>query len=521
MLRKTALTVTAAFILILVIGLTFSPGAAQEDVLDEVKTLLRMQYVEPLPEEKLEGETIQEVLDNIDDPYTDHLTREEYRDYLDSIDNDFSGIGVYFEMVEEGVMVTSVMPDTPAEEAGVKAGDIIVEAAGESLEGASNEKAVRLITGPEGTEVELKIQREDREGLIELVVTRSQIEVPSVMGELLGEDIGYLELLSFGEQTPQKFEEHYLDLKEQGADKWVVDVRYNSGGYLHAALEIAGYFLNGDPATRVKNYNLDIEDTLEAEPADYSVEGPVIMLTNEYSASASEILAAALKDHGEGFLVGETTFGKGSVQSPYRLSDDSYLIMTVNYFYSPDGTTINEVGVDPQLDLQGMEGEEFLQAAELLLSGKEREADTTRLGYDDNWEFDICLEAAREPENWPVFHRLVEEMGVEESRDYFYPEHRLIKEMENIEKDHRFAITFSHPVDRDTVDRESIRLVNQTEGESIDLSFEFSEDKKEVKVITGEEMTPGEDYWLLIEQEITGKKGERLSQPGLVEVPVE
>jgi len=520
-LFQKAAKVFIMLVVVLAVVTSFAGAEEEIDEVDQVKNMLFFNYVEPVSWGDLEGDTIEEILENLDDPYTIHLSREEFQEYLETIENDFSGIGVQFEMIDEGMLVTSVMPDTPAEDAGMQEGDIVVEADGVSLEDASNEETVSIVTGEEGTDVSLVIKRNGE--FLEKEITRAKIDVPSVRGEILSEGTGYINTYSFSEETPYQFEDNYVDLRGQGARSWIVDLRYNSGGFLEAALELSGFFLEeGETVMRTKNYNLDMEEEEGAREQNYSLEGPVILLVNEYSASASEIIASALRDHNRAFIVGETTFGKGSVQQPIELVDGSVLNMTVSYFYSPEGGAINEVGVEPHLDLSGWEDEQQLKAAELLQSGSGVDSDAVvSMLYYQGFDFAVNVEKARKGEYWPVYYQLVERMGRKEARDHFYPRHSFREEMEEVESDHDFAVRFSSALKEESVHGDSIQLREKTGGGKVDLSFNYDEDNRVVEIMPEGDLEEGEVYWLLFGEELEGMQEEKLSSPVLVEVPVQ
>lgn len=177
----------------------------QADPVDQVRALLENQYVDPVSEDVLEADTIEEMLDKLDDPYTTYMTREVYEDFLDSLDRTFSGIGIYFEMVAEGVLVISVIADGPAERAELLPGDIIITADGQPMQGLSSEEAVSIIRGPKGTDIDLKIERNGT--IKEIVITREEITIDYITGESVNNDIGYLNLISFGSDIGDLFNE--------------------------------------------------------------------------------------------------------------------------------------------------------------------------------------------------------------------------------------------------------------------------------------------------------------------------
>jgi len=337
---------------------------AQADVADEIKTLLENHYFEPVNPQVLEGDTIEEILERLDDPYTTYMTQKEYANFQDSIDQSFYGIGIYFEMVTEGVLVTSVIAESPAEEAELLPSDVIIKADGKDMSGLPNEKTISIIRGPKNTVIPLEIKRNGE--IIETSVTRDEVNISNVTGELMDNDIGYIEINSFGSEIGKLFEKELELLTEQGADKWIIDLRNNSGGYLNGARNILGYLIQDEIALITESKNKRVNFT--ANEQDMVLDDPLIVLVNQYSASASEIVAAALKDHERALLIGETSYGKGTVQSLFNLTDDSVLKMTTRQFYSPSGEPINDIGVSPHLK---MNEENMISAAQLILGSKD------------------------------------------------------------------------------------------------------------------------------------------------------
>ncbi len=352
---------------------------AQADVADEIKTLLENHYFEPVNPQVLEGDTIEEILERLDDPYTTYMTQEEYANFQDSIDQSFYGIGIYFEMVTEGVLVTSVIAESPAEEAELLPADVIIKADGQDMSGLPNEKTISIIRGPKNTVIPLEIKRNGE--IIETSVTRDEVNISNVTGELMENDIGYVEINSFGSEIGKLFEKELELLTEQGADKWIIDLRNNSGGYLNGARNILGYLIQDEIALITESKNKRVNFT--ANEQDMALDDPLIVLVNQYSASASEIVAAALKDHERALLIGETSYGKGTVQSLFNLTDDSVLKMTTRQFYSPSGEPINDIGVSPHLK---MNEENMISAAQLILGSKD---ESTEIEHHKNRYFPL------------------------------------------------------------------------------------------------------------------------------------
>ncbi len=347
-LVKNKWLVSALLLVFIILTSTgLAAAVTEEELLEEAKEVLDNHYVDNVPAEVMEAESMEEMLYLLDDPYTNYFTDEEFQNIEESIDRDYSGIGVSVEMVDEGAEVITVLEDSPAEEEGIQPGDILLEADGQQLAGLSIEEVTALVRGEEGTEVELKV---DRNGEIMFFqVERQEITAEQLEGELRNGVTGYLHLKTFGSDTPQLFSDMLEDLAARGAERWMFDLRYNRGGRLMEALEIAGHFIGDKIAIQMKSVHEEKE--MPAFPSEPSVEPPAILLTNRESASAAEVLAAAVKDHGKGILVGSATFGKGTVQSWQELSA-GVLYFTSHRFYSPHGNSIDGEGVEPHVAVE-------------------------------------------------------------------------------------------------------------------------------------------------------------------------
>lgn len=368
--RFKRVSLTLSYILSLYI-VTSAPLTAKADIfsdqsLNEGRYLIENYYVEDAGDTALSKDNLKDMVKDLKDPYSTYMSAEEYNNFVNSINNKFYGIGVNIEMIAEGVKVLSVMEKSSALEAGIQPGDIIIEANGKSLSGLSSEAAVSYIRGEEGTYVELKIKR----GQTTFVkkVERREISLPTVTGKVLDKHIGYIGLSSFGENTPTEFKEQLEKLSMAKVDSFIIDLRFNSGGYTSSAFDIAGYFIGNNPVMGIKAKSEETE-VVNAVDHGYTIDKPVVFLINEYSASASEILSAAVKDYKKAVFIGENTYGKGVAQSIFQLSDGSYLKLTVYKFYSPNGKEINKIGIKPDIEVkdEGESAQDSLAVARVLL----------------------------------------------------------------------------------------------------------------------------------------------------------
>ncbi len=503
----------AAFICVsLIVGApVLSFAQTDTELAKEVRELLINNYVDPVTREVLEGETVEEILERLDDPHTTYMSREDYERFRDSIDPSFSGIGVYIEMVPEGVLVISVIPDSPAEEGGIMPGDIIITADGQEMKGLSVEEASAIIMGPEGSTVTLEIYREGT--VKEFSLVRQEIEIANVTGELLGEKTGYIRVNDFGRNTGSLFEENLVSLKEKGAEKWIIDFRNNGGGYVTGIRHLLGHLVPEELAFTAENKNRDVQQEYMASSKEVMMEGPLILLVNEYSASATEITAAALKDYDRALLMGTGTYGKGSVQSLFTLSDGSFFKMTTARVYSPSGAPIDGVGVSPHLEI---EGEYSPQTAHLLLGSEEE-------GYKvevNETNYYVDLELARDLDYWPAYTALLEALNKEGPLwEHYYPGHSFINNLEEVSPQKVFDVSFNMSVDPQTINGDTVNLVEACTGQGVELEFIFDGESL-VQVRPETELDSSIEYWLLFSDEIESKEGKQLKQPGLTTVTV-
>ncbi|MBS4022242.1 MAG: cell wall-binding repeat-containing protein [Dethiobacter sp.] len=388
---RKILAITLVFLIITCFAM--SAVLAVSPVLDEVRDLIRSYYVDVVPEEILNAAIIGEILDSLD-INTSYLSAEQFAKFLESMEDlSFSGIGIYIDTHEDGILVQSVIRYSPGEEAGLLAGDVIIRANGWSMKGMTTEEAITILRGPEGTTVSLFLRRGDKD--LNFDVIRRKIVIPTVTVDVLNGHIGYIDLNSFGGDTAQQFVIAIENLKARGVDSWIIDLRNNTGGYLYTAVDIAGHFIGSKTAVQI--VDREGTDYLTGTDHSYLIEQPVVFLVNDYSASASEILAGAVRDHGDAVLVGTNTYGKGSVQTLFGLSDGGILKLTTYRFYSPLGDPIDGVGLTPDILLVG---DEMDAAVELLsrYDGKgpflKLEASHNRVFIDETVEVKVNFTAA-------------------------------------------------------------------------------------------------------------------------------
>ncbi|GAB6085219.1 S41 family peptidase [Alkaliphilus crotonatoxidans] len=304
-------------------------------------------YYQELDQETLIEGAIEGMFDSIGDPYTDYMTAKEFNDLMTRTSGSYGGIGVIVTPGEDGyVTVVSPIEDTPGERAGITTGDRIIAVNGEAVTADKLDYAVELMKGEPGSSVVLSIKREGRAEPFDVDIKREEIRIQTVKSEVLNDNIGYIRISTFDEKTAADFKQHLKELEQKGIKGLVLDLRNNPGGLLDQCIEIADTLLG----EQVIVYTEDRHGVREEERSNKSkVDYPLVLLVNKGSASASEILAGAVKDGGEGTIVGTTTFGKGLVQQVKPLSDGTGFKYTVSQYFTPNGTNIHGTGIEPNI----------------------------------------------------------------------------------------------------------------------------------------------------------------------------
>ncbi len=322
------------------------------DIFWEAWEILKREFYGELPEgQEVTYAAIRGVLAALGDPNTILVEPVERELEQDQFRGEFGGIGAFVTMNEQGqLVIVSPIDDTPAARAGLQADDIILEVDGQPLTGKDLNEAVSLIRGPVGTQVTLTILRPGEDEPFTVTLTRERIPTPTVEYRLIeGTDIGYMRLSFFSERTPQEVDQAIEALEEEGATQLILDLRNNPGGLLDSAIEVASDFLEPGTVVAYQQFKDGSRETHTALRGDRVVEWPMAVLVNDGSASASEIVAGAIQAHGRGVLIGRQTFGKGTVQIPYELSDGSSLHVTVAHWLTPDENDLSEEGLVPDI----------------------------------------------------------------------------------------------------------------------------------------------------------------------------
>jgi len=289
----------------------------------------------------------------LDDPYTVFFPPEEKEQFEADISGNFSGVGMEVGVRNGILTVVAPLPDSPAKKAGIKSGDQIIKINEEPAALMTVDEAVRKIRGEKGTQVVLSISREGSEEAVEISITRDNINIPTIETEIK-DGVFIISLYNFGGTATEKFKEALQEFVKSGSNKLVLDLRGNPGGYLDAAVEMASYFLPKDKVV-VWEHKGDDEQDIAYRSRGYDIfsgELEMVVLVDQGSASASEILAGALKEHGVATLVGQTTFGKGSVQELVPVTKDTALKVTIARWLTPDGNSISNNGLEPDVPVE-------------------------------------------------------------------------------------------------------------------------------------------------------------------------
>lgn len=316
--------------------------------------LIHDQYVDqPVDDAALMRGAIKGMLDSLGDPHTSYLDPDEYKELTTQLqgEDEYEGIGAWVDTSNDYLTIISPMPKSPAEKAGLRTGDKIIAIDGKDMTGIDTEVVRKQVLGPAGSTVTLTILREGEEPF-DVAITRASINVPSLESRMLEDDIGYIHLFVFGEKTRQDLRAALQDLLAQNPKGLILDLRYNGGGYLTTAIEVASEFID-DGVIMYEEFGDGNRKTYEAKRGGLATDIPLVVLVNEGSASASEIVAGAIQDRDRGPLVGVTTFGKGSVQIPTQLKDEQGAVrITIARWLTPDGRTIHQVGLTPDYEVQ-------------------------------------------------------------------------------------------------------------------------------------------------------------------------
>ncbi|MCL0043469.1 S41 family peptidase [Peptococcaceae bacterium] len=322
-------------------------------------------YSEDITLKQLIEGSIEGMVGSLDDPYSAYLSPEMLDQLNEQIQGSFGGLGILVSKKDEYIEVVRPIKNTPAYRAGLKAGDLITHIDDQDVKDMNLDMAVKLMRGPVGTKISLTVMRPGENKTFTVEITREEIKVPSVDGHMIeGEDIGYIALMKFNVNTPGEIRNTLNDLFEQGAKAIILDLRNNPGGEFLSGIEVADEFLSEGAIVHI-DHKLGKDETYWAEPP--AIDVPLVVVQNERTISAAEILAGAIKDNERGILVGTNTFGKGLVQTVFQLGDGAGLKLTTARYLTPDRHDINEKGISPDVYVeQPLDSAEDLQLSKAI-----------------------------------------------------------------------------------------------------------------------------------------------------------
>ena len=322
-----------------------------ESALATIRTMIADEYIGEIDDEQMLEMAIKGYVAGVGDEYTEYYTPDEMQEQLETAVGNYVGIGIYMVVnYEDGIItVLEPMEGSPAESAGLKEGDIINKVEGTEVTKDNVEEMSDAIKGEEGTKVKLEIKREDK--TFEVEVERKKIEVSHIDSRMLESNIGYIQIADFDGGAAKEFRENYEKLKSEGATSLIIDIRNNGGGVVDESIDILEMICDKGSTLLIEK-DKDGNETITTAEEDPIINMPIVVLTNEYSASASEILAGALKDNGKAKIIGEKTYGKGVIQTLYSLSDGSGLKITTAEYCTPNRNSINKIGIEPDIEVK-------------------------------------------------------------------------------------------------------------------------------------------------------------------------
>ena len=362
----------------------------------EIFGRIKKDYVEAVDDKSLIESAIRGMLSGLD-PHSSYLSAEEFKDLKVGTTGEFGGLGIEVGLEDGFIKVIAPIDDTPAERAGIKAGDLIIRLDDQSVKGMSLEEAVNLMRGKPGTEITLSIVREEEEKPIKVTLTRDVIKVASVKGRLLEDVFGYVRISQFQARTSEDLLETVTRLKEEADPELkglVLDLRNNPGGVLNGAVAVSDAFLTDGVIVYTKGRDDASRLDFSAAPDDLLEGAPMVVLVNEGSASASEIVAGALQDHRRAVIMGSRTFGKGSVQTIIQLNTQAAIKLTTARYFTPSGRSIQAEGIDPDISLSSVK----VSLAEQPEVKRLKEADLSRHLKNGNGKDEENVEEESEDE---------------------------------------------------------------------------------------------------------------------------
>ncbi len=339
-------------------GKASSDNGSLVKTLESFRAMLKQKYIGEINEENLIEGAIKGYIEGVNDPYTEYLSKEEMQEFTEETNSEYVGIGVYISrnIADNTILIVGTMKESPAQQAGLQAGDIIEKVDGISYTGEQLNDATKVLKGKEGTDVKVTVLRDGKE--IEMTVTRKKISVEHVSSQMLDDKIAYIQIDAFDSGVAEAFKKQITSLKNDGAVGIIIDLRSNGGGIVDEATGIVDLFLKKDETILITKGKEEGENITKSKNNPIIQDIPIVVLVNEGTASASEILAGALKDKYGVTIVGKNTYGKGVIQTLYTLSDGSGLKITTDEYFTPNHNKINKVGIKPDIEVDLTKDEE-------------------------------------------------------------------------------------------------------------------------------------------------------------------
>jgi carboxyl-terminal processing protease len=351
----------------------------QEELLKpfwETWNLIQEQYVDqPVDEDIMVQGAIRGMVNSLGDPHTAYMSPDEFHQMNVQQEGEYEGIGAWVDIYGEYLTIIGPMANSPAEEAGLKPGDIVIAIDGEDMTGVDGNIVLNHILGPSGTIVVLTIFREDVDEPFDVEIKRAKITVPSVEGEILDDNIAYIGLYNFGDKTTSELRKTLKDLLAENPQGLILDLRGNGGGYLHTSIEVTSQFIEGGQIVMYEEFGDGSRRTLKSTRNGLATDIPLVLLIDEGSASASEIVAGAIQDYDRALLVGMTSYGKGSIQNVIPIQEEQGAVrITIARWLTPNERQIHELGIEPDIvieyteeDFEAERDPQLEKALELLL----------------------------------------------------------------------------------------------------------------------------------------------------------
>jgi carboxyl-terminal processing protease len=340
-------------------GILFSRVWAGSDLFRDLEPLIetyqtiQTQYIEKVKPSKLVEGAIKGMIESLEDPHSHWMDARSYEEWQTEREGKFGGLGIQITIKDDFLTIVSPLEGTPASEAGIEPGDRIIKIEGKSTEGITLIEAARKLRGEPGTQVKITVQRKGEKKYLDFNLTRAIIKSPNIKQRILSNDIGYIKIMSFmDENTDEDFKRALAQLKNRKIEGLILDLRYNSGGLLSQAIEVADEFLDSGVIVSTKGRDSFQNEIYQAHSGGEAVDIPLVVLINGGSASASEIVAGAVKDHNRGILIGIKSFGKGTVQQIFPLANEGAIALTTAKYYTPSGVSIEGKGIEPYMEVE-------------------------------------------------------------------------------------------------------------------------------------------------------------------------